>query len=886
MSTHKRIDWICVVAILLSVCVTILFMNGERLGIEKIVDEDNELHSDSVYFTTGDLEASWDATGATTITLSDEGTEISGTGAYVNGSDVVIRNAGTYVVSGRLTDGSLTVDAYASSKVWILLDGVDLTCAEDAAFRVDEADKVFLTLAEGTENRLASGSEYSQTALDDGRDGALFARDDLTINGSGSLTVTAAYKHGLVANDDLVITGGTLTVTAPADAVRANDSLRIREAGITVTAGDDGLVVDNDDGWFYMESGTVAVEAADDGVHTGGAMTVTGGEITVQAGDDGLHSDTSVTVSGGTVTIPSCNEGIEAVTVDISGGEILINPTDDGINASGGSADSEPFGGRTGGMRGDPVDAGQFSDRASREPLDPQTGDPAEGQTGSTNVDGRVADGRTNGDGDDQTNGNGQTTGKPSGSRPDGGQAGVRMRGGPDAYSRFGADSETGLPDGDVSGSTDSDDTAFGRGNRNAGNFTADDTNRSSDGTADGGMRRGTDASDADSTTEFPDGSGAGNTVWDPMNGIADTTDKNQDKMEENGGNAGTQESGDSEDEDSVNPSIRISGGTITIINETGRDADGLDSNGDIIISGGTILISLVGSGGNCAIDYASENGGTAAINGGTVIACGDSSMMESISDTSTQPSIMYNVSSALEAGSTIRLTDSEGTELLSWTPPCSCSSVLLSSPALTVGGTYVLTTGSQSETITLDTTVSSFGESAVGMGNGMGGTMGMRKGGRIWQETGDSRTDSASAAQSSGTDNTGTGDQSGAEENGTGFIPPNGGSPGFAPATQVSENTGIDVGESTDPGNPDTSSENPQFPDGRDGGGLPEDGAFRPEEPESIASSTEGTENDSLMETSSATFEDFLTELPILGLCAAVLLAGILFARFYRRRR
>jgi hypothetical protein len=230
MSTRTTLDKICVVIVVCSLLLTVLFINGQALGLTKIVDEDADQNSDTEYFTSKDQDGNWDSSEATVITLAGDEAVISGNGAYTNDGNVVIKNAGYYVVSGTLTDGYLSVDAYDSSKVFIRLDGVEINCSDDACIRVDQADKVFLTLAEGSLNTLTSGSTYSEQALKDGTDGAIFAHDDLTINGSGSLTINAEYRHGIAANDDLVITGGTITVTAAADAIHAKDSIRIKEA--------------------------------------------------------------------------------------------------------------------------------------------------------------------------------------------------------------------------------------------------------------------------------------------------------------------------------------------------------------------------------------------------------------------------------------------------------------------------------------------------------------------------------------------------------------------------------------------------------------------------------------------------------------------------------
>ena len=617
MSTHNTLDKICVAIVICSLVLTALFMNGEALGITKIVDEDAEQNSDSAYFTTNDQNGSWDTTGAAVITLTGDGASISGNGAYVYDGNVVIAEAGRYVFSGNLEDGSIIVDTHDSSKVWILLDGVEINCSDDACIQVDQADKVFLTLAEGSQNILTSGSVYSDTALSDGTDGAIFAHDDLTINGGGSLTVTAQYSHGISANDDLVITGGTITISAVDDAIHVNDSIRIKDAAITATAGDDGLLTTNEveNGYLYIESGTLDITASGDGIHTTGDITVAGGETNISAGDDGIHSDASVFVQSGTILISDCYEGIEALIIDVSGGDVSINCEDDGFNANGGSSDMFGGGGQMGGGRND-------------------------GTSGHGGMQGSGTD-------------DGMTGERPT--PPDMGEEGMT--------------GERPTPPGmDEEGTTGERPTPPDMGEEGMS----------------GGMPAGQE-------TETASGSG--------------------------------QSSADTED---VETYISISGGNIRIVNEIGQDADGLDSNGDIKISGGTIYISLLGTGSNCAVDYASESGGVAEITGGTIIACGASSMAEGFDSTSTQASILYNTSTVAEAGTTLTVTDADGSVLLSWEVPCSFSSALISCPEMKVGGTYTVSAGGTSEEVTLESVSTTYGEAQGGMPGGDMGQGGM----------------------------------------------------------------------------------------------------------------------------------------------------------------
>ena len=337
MSTHPNIDKICVVVLLFTLLLTILFINGERLGIEVIIDEDAENHSGSVYFTENDLNGSWDTSSATIIHLDGSSAHISGSGAYFYNGNLVISAAGKYVLSGILEDGCIVVDAHRTSKVWLLMDGVEISNIDDACLRVEQAEKVFVTLAEGSENRLASGEYYSAEALAGKRGGAIFARDDLTINGSGSLEINSGYKHGIDANDDVVLAGGSISITAAGDAVHVKESLRIRETVLTAETEDDGLVVKNTDGYLYIESGVLSLTAEGDAIHTTGEVTVAGGNLTINAGDDAIHSETAIRIEDGTVFVGACYEGMEAQTIHISGGEITIYPKDDGLNANGGT---------------------------------------------------------------------------------------------------------------------------------------------------------------------------------------------------------------------------------------------------------------------------------------------------------------------------------------------------------------------------------------------------------------------------------------------------------------------------------------------------------------------------------------------------------------------
>ena len=291
-------------------------------------EKDTQDKKDVEYFTERDLDPSYDASKAETIKLSGTSIEVSGSGAEVgkaaDGSPTAtIKQAGVYIVSGTLSDGQLLVDAGDDEKVQIVLSGADMTNNDSACIYVKNADKVFVTLADGTENKLAdTGVEYTNEDSESSVDGVIFAKDDICFNGNGKLSVEAKYKHAIVAKDDLKVTGGTYQIKAASKGFDANDSIRIKTGTFDVTAGDDGLHTSNGDedgkGYVYIEDGT----------------------FTISSGDDGIHAETDLIIKDGTIRVTKSEEGLEGYTVTIDGGDIDVIASDDGINAAGGSNDT------------------------------------------------------------------------------------------------------------------------------------------------------------------------------------------------------------------------------------------------------------------------------------------------------------------------------------------------------------------------------------------------------------------------------------------------------------------------------------------------------------------------------------------------------------------
>ncbi len=333
--------------------------------------ESSDTESDSKAFTVEDQfserdqDASYEASEATKITLAGTSITVEGSGASVDGTTVTVTEKGTYVISGTLTDGQIIVDT--EDKVQLVLDGAEVTNSDSACIYVKNADKVFVTLAEGSKNVLSdTGAEYV-TDGDEEVDGVIYSKDDICFNGTGTLTVNAAYKHAIVGKDDLKMVSGTYNLTAADKGIMAEDSVRILAADITVNSGDDAIHADTDDD------------------ETKGYVYIAGGTLTLTAGDDGIHAETALVVDDGVINIANCREGLEGATITVNGGDIQLEAQDDGLNATGFSSsedgsDVDDTGDTGGNFAGG--QSGEMPDFENMTPSDMENGDFAGGQTG------------------------------------------------------------------------------------------------------------------------------------------------------------------------------------------------------------------------------------------------------------------------------------------------------------------------------------------------------------------------------------------------------------------------------------------------------------------------------------------------------------------------
>ena len=225
-------------------------------------------------------------------TLSDDGIAGETDGVVIDGQMVTITAEGTYIFSGTLSEGQIVVDA-DNAKVQIVFDNVDITCASSAAVYVKSAEKVFVTLAEGSQNTLRNTDEY--VAIDDNNiDAVIFAKSDLTLNGTGSLTIISAEGHGIVSKDDLKITGGTYDITAAGHALSGKDSVRIADGTFILTAEKDGIHAENADdeekGYIYIADGDFTITSDGDGVDASNIVQIEDGTFDITAGGGAANS--------------------------------------------------------------------------------------------------------------------------------------------------------------------------------------------------------------------------------------------------------------------------------------------------------------------------------------------------------------------------------------------------------------------------------------------------------------------------------------------------------------------------------------------------------------------------------------------------------------------
>ena len=676
-SFHRRLT-LRLLCIALCACMALNGCSSTSLPDDTLSSEQEEMDDsvssseDSAYtYSDYELDDSFDRQSAASITLSGSTAQSNGSGVSINNATVTISKEGCYLISGELEDGQIIVDAGDSDKVQLVLDNASIHCSTGSAILVRNADKVKVTLAADSENELSDGTEYQTD--DDNPDAALFSKDDLVINGSGSLTVQGNYKHGIAGNDDLVITGGRLTVNSLSHALRGKDSVAILDGTFVLTSQKDGIQVSNTED------------------STKGWVQIDGGNFTIQSSGDGIQAETNLSIYDGSFTITS------------GGG--AVNGADHTENRGGGF-------GRPGGNRPDSAN-GQTSPEMSSQPAEcgqtpsEMPSQPAEGGQTPSEMPSQPAEGEQSSSGnesdyselifdpddfDDTSTDDSDTTVSTKGIKA--GNALLIQQG------TFVIDSADDAIHSNYSVTIDGGSFQLSSGddgihaeaylNINGGTTTIAESYE--------GLEAAQIHISGGTTQVFSSDDGlnaTGGSSFELVDGLLVLKDISSSDTEQTFGGRG----GMFEVED--NCDITISGGNLTVTTSNG---DGIDSNGSLNVSGGTVLVFGSSSGGEGALDYT----GSSSISGGTLVALGSSGMAQSMEPDDSHATLMVTWDEVQPAGTRLTLCTQQGEILCSLQSTNSFQTAVISTDSLSAGQEVSLYTGgtvnSDSQLLTMGT--------------------------------------------------------------------------------------------------------------------------------------------------------------------------------------
>ena len=664
----------------------ILIVGGcnDKNSTETSIDTE-ALISTYVKYASEDYYTAWEGDSFTKITLDDEATTFDGYGGVIINQQVVeIHSSGTYVLEGSLSDGQIKVNTEDKGNVRLILNGVEITSSTNAAIDIEQSSKTIISLEKGTDNKFTDATTYVyENDANQEVGAAIFSKDDLVINGAGALTVNGQYKDGITSRDDLIITGGTIHITAMDDGIVGRDVFALSNATVNIIAGGDGVKSSNDKdagkGNIVLESGYLTVEAQGDGLQAEKEIIIVDGEHSIKTGD------------GSPETVISSESGM-----GMGGGN---NPGEKPEMGAGMSMDFSS-------MTDDEVEAFVENMKNTNFPIDIST--EIEGMT-TEEIRAYLT---TTFESMRPTDGGGMDRQNPEGSElPEGG----RLPGSGDQNTppEKPGNSDSKAP---VERNTEEDnnttnvETTSQKGMKAGTNLNivggtitvdaVDDALHSNgDLTIQGGeetLSTGDDGIHADGTVFI---AGGDITILKSYEGIEGTNIEvsdgsvhlkaADDGININGGSSmnempgafnqtsPTTETEEIEEVDSTKEEgqLTISGGYLYV----DADGDGLDSNTDIKMTGGTAIVYGPTEMMNGALDY----DGTFIIEGGVLIASGSVGMALGVSEGSTQNTIMMTFDETLEAKTPVTVTNGDGKQIIAVAPEKMYQTIVISSPDL-----------------------------------------------------------------------------------------------------------------------------------------------------------------------------------------------------------
>ena len=532
-------------------------------------------------FSDRDFKTDYDTERCALIQLNGDTAECSSDAVRISGSTITILDEGTYVLSGTLNNGMIIVNSKKTDKTQLVLNGATIHSETCAPIYIAQADKVFITIAEGTVNTLSNGGTFEP--IDDNNiDAAIFSKEDVTLNGGGTLIITSPGGHGIVSKDSLTITGGSYNVNCASHALVSKDDVCIADGEFAIVSGKDGVHAENADdaaaGFVYIMNGSYHIAAEGDGISAASYVQIENGTFDITAGGGsanaekessdswgnfmgggkhrggfGMENMSSSTDSSDSVSM----KGIKAGTVlTINGGSFTINSADDAVHSNQDAA----------------INGGTFEIASGDDAFHAEETLTVAGGTIHVSESYEGLEGMH-----------------------------IAVSGG-DVVLTASDDGLNGAGGTDASGTTGGRDGRFGRG----------------------GMKS------------------------------------------------------------SSSGSIAISGGSIHVT----AYGDGIDANGTIDMTGGYVIVTGPTRGDTATLDYDTR----ATISGGTFIGTGASGMAQTFSE-NTQGVIAVSVGNR-SAGTELLLTDSDGSEVIRYTPELDYSVVILSSPEIVSGDSYTLAVG------------------------------------------------------------------------------------------------------------------------------------------------------------------------------------------------
>ena len=616
-----------------------------------------EEQTDEDMFTDRDYEEDYQEEDCVSVTLSGTTPSSGSDSVEISEGTITITEEGTYLISGTLSDGMIIVNAPDTAKVRLIFEGVEINSETSAPLYILEADKVFLTLAEESENTLSNSGTY--TAIDDSNiDSVIYSKQDLTLNGTGTLTISSPGGHGIVSNDDLAITDGTYNITAASHGLKANDSIRITGGSqLTVTAGKDGIHAENDEdpslGFVYISDGTIAVEAEGDGISAGSYMQIAAGTFQIQAGGGSENGTKESSDSWGEFR-GGGGPGGGSPAGKGQGGEGQAPGRTGGRSESGEAGSSEIASPAKPSVSVENLSAESLSTESSTtESSTAENSDPAEDSSA---------------DGSKSTEEESSTSMK-----------GVKAAG-----------------DLLISGGSFTIDSADDSIHSNSSITIKDGVFEIASG--DDAVHADENLTVAAGTMNISESYEGLEALHLEIQGGDITLTASDDGLNAAGGtdSSGTQGGrdgmfgGGGPGSSSSDGTILITGGTLNIT----ASGDGIDANGSLEITGGYTVVAGPTQGDTSTLDYDT----TARITGGTFIGTGASGMAQTFSDA--QQGVISVSVGEQSAGTEVTLTDSSGNVVLDVTPDLSFAVVILSSPDLVFGESYTLTVGTASEKV------------------------------------------------------------------------------------------------------------------------------------------------------------------------------------------